>query len=284
MEQGFKQPRVAGEAREIVRPTEGARVIKVINLKEEFGITNLDYAIRVARPVVQVLNSNRIEYAPLGASAFGIGIEIPEVWRNARPISNIIELQISGRDKVPTIELLTDAGWRCRNITDYFSVTFIDNEGKERISPTIWDQQLFSKGVESRETFLTTIFIPTEFYQVSGNKIRVSWMSDLQTWGETLAYKVTRSYERDRMDLMYVSLVNNMSLLLGERGLEIIKKAAGEDPKKQRLIEGTINYVIAGLKGFEGNGNYDTSLVLQNSEFLSEIKRGMVALQSVRRS
>ena len=240
-----------------VFPENGSRIISSTNRKERFGITNFSDAVSVSSRIANLFCEKKVSFSALGGSAFGLSIMLPDIWFKARPISNIIELQIRGEDGVKASDILNAEGWKKINPIEYFSVTFLDGSGKEHTSPTIRDQLLFSKKFEGvGESFMMLIQIPTEFYRIKNGKIFVEQMREMQTPGRTFTYKIMRGLERDRWDTLYVSLSNDMSRLLGKEDLELIINTAAADKGVAARTSSLTEYVKYGLRHFEDKYKY----------------------------
>ncbi len=251
------------------RPHEGAKVLAVINRKDSFGTIPLRVSVEIGREVFQLLNDKHIPYSPIGASAFGIGINLPPSYLNSRVTSNLFDIQVPKEFAEPTTMALSGAGWNKKNAVDYFSVTFEDAEGKKQTVPSIPGQGLFSKKQKGRKLFLTVIFLPTEFYQARNGHISIIGMEAQQTLGESMAYKLLRSRERDIKDMANIASSNNLAYLLGESGLKVIKDSI----RRGAGIEGfhqTVGNITEELK--KANRRGAGTIIKANIRLLSELK------------
>ncbi len=253
-----------------VRPADGSRVMGTVNLKESLGYIPLQTAMGVGK-VIRNLFEGRIEYSPVGASAFGAGIEIPKAWKRSRLVSNIMDIQLKEGDDRHAMSILLSAGWNQHDPRNFFSVTFAGNDKEVHTVSTICPQRLFSKEVRgSGITYLTTIIIPAEFYRVQNGKVSVVRLDHLQSPGETLSYKLLRWADRDKIDLIQISIANDLRRLLDENGKNVIKTAVDAAPKLRQVIDDRINHVISGAKNFGGTPR----LVMRNIEVLTSLMRG----------
>ncbi len=252
-------------------PENGSKVINSTNRKDNFGITSVSDAVSVSGHIADLFRKKEIGFSALGGSAFGLSIMLPDIWFKARPVSNVIEFQICGNDIIKASEILNGEKWEKVNPKAYFSVTFLDGSGKQHTSPTIRDQLLFSKKFEGvGESFLMLIQVPTEFYRVKNGKIIVEQMHEMQTPGMTFAYKITRGLERDRWDALYVSLANEVPMLLRGKGLELIYNMTATDRGAAVRTHSLTKYVMYGLKHFEEKREYK-KIARHNREFFGDL-------------
>ena len=251
-------------------PPEGTAIASQVNRKGELGMLPLSFGIRVARQVRDCLKNAGIEYSFMGASAFGTTLPAPRRLASARPVSNLIDIQIKGEEASLAYASLTAAGWKSIDPIPYFSITF--PKGEPRTLPTILNQGFFSKSFHGTEVYLAIIPVPTVMLQNQGGRLHTVNLPKLQTTGQVLAYKLIRGGDRDIMDILHLSTAMRLRPIFDQEAVLLIRDSQSGNPRA-RALSSRLLAISESLPQFGKAFNSDTETMYDNMLFLRELIR-----------
>ncbi len=212
------------------QPREGAKVVGVVNRKEEIGRVPLEDALPVIKQLYPKLGEIGIHFMPLGSSLFGSElIKVSQSYAKVRRVSRIIDVCVEGLSS-QTVAAIEDTHWKKLNPTDYFSISFINDSGEVCTTGTMSDQSLSTK-----DGFVfSAIGTPSEYYQVKRGFVAISSFLTLPALGEVISMKLLRGNKQDIEDMVAIAIAgNNLPWLVSGKGEEVlnnrIRHMASED-------------------------------------------------------
>ncbi len=163
------------------------------------------------------------------------------------------------------------AGWFELNASEYFSVTFVRQDGRPHTTPSLPGQLLFSKEYKDNGLlFLTVMPLPTEFYMVRDGRVTVVSFSEPQTLGASIAHKLLRGNKRDITDLTQVGLADDLRRVIGDSGRRLITERVMGDQDLHKKFAEVVGRISDSIRKQEKHGDrYDKELAARN---IAELK------------
>ncbi len=250
-------------------PPEGTSVAAQVNRKVELGMLPLSSGIGIARQIDSCLEKAGVKRSFMGASAFGTSLPVPRRLAAARPVSNLVDVQINSEDEHSAYGALTAAGWRPIDPTPYFSITF--SKGEPRTLPTIPNQGFFVNSFYGTEVYLAVIPVPTVMLQNLGGRLHVVPLPALQTPGQVLAYKLIRGMDRDVMDILHLSSISRLKGIFDPEAVQLILDSQSGN-SKGRALSSRLTAIVTSIPHFSRALGSDQKTIENNVEFL----RGLI--------
>ncbi len=217
-----------------VRPREGSPVVGVVNRKDDFGRIALSNALPGMTSLYSSLRSSGIEFEMVGSALYGTRLSVPRSFEEERTVSLIVDVFFKGSNSNLKATVKRE-GWAQIDAKQFFSITFIDDEGMPRIAPSALRQMMF---VSDRSDFaLSVVQVPSEFYAARSGAVRVIPFSRVPRPADTVVFKLLRGNQQDQVDLTNLAVAeNNFASLLGSHGEKMDKKMH-EKAKKSGWID-----------------------------------------------
>lgn len=217
-------------------PTHGSAALHSVNRKEELGRIPLSSALPMVVSLSSIFRFAGVGHAPIGSSAFGVTIKVTPDYLEKRRVSTIIDFCVE-RISEDYLRILTDAGWKQINPSNYFSVTFAGEDGRRIIVPTVRGQHMFE-----RDNFLLNLMpIPTEYYQVKGGLIEIAKFTEMPTAADVVVRKLIKQRKKDREDIANIAHVESLATVLGSKVETVkreLKEIVAENPDAARVMKG----------------------------------------------
>ncbi len=195
---------------------DGAKVLRVINRKDEIGRVPLGDILPVADSVYSSISNANFNFMPIGSSLFGTHIKVPKEYMERREVSRIIDILVKGVS-VEISAVMEKCGWRRINDPkEYFSMEVQLSNKEISLIGTMTDQTLFT----NNEGFvLSSIGVPSTFYQKDKyDGLKSVRFEEIPTISLSVAHKLLRGTKQDISDLVAIFTSNRVKDIIGEEG------------------------------------------------------------------
>ena len=211
------------------------------------------------------------EYGVLVSGALGTRIKVPDVYKDVRPVTNVIEITVPSKDEDKVMEAVQRAGWIRDDVLNYFSITYRAADGEKVTIPTVVKQEFLYTEANNSRIYLAPIFTTAKFYQGHNNKLVVNELN-LESDGEMLMRKIIRSDYRDEQDVAWVAVADDLAKLFGPQSMDLWLRTfpnKNDDRIRQRVMP-----ILNMVEAVKGNGRIsDLERIMNNLGVLRGLMR-----------